>query len=105
MSTVFHKERCKRKSPRILSYFFGALLFAVILALAAIRCYRPAAILWTHFTKRSLLLAAVQIVLIALVGTLCCCLLFFPPGQARRAIQLCRTCRSGHDVLHCRTGT
>ena len=73
MSLFFTKEG-KRKSPRILSYFFGALLFAVIFGLAYALLTVP---LQSLPIQNKTILTAVQIVLIALVGTLCCCLLFF----------------------------
>ena len=66
MSLFFTKEG-KRKSPRILSYFFGALLFAVIFGLAYALLTVP---LQSLPIQNQTILTAVQNVLIALVGTL-----------------------------------
>lgn len=71
--SLFLTKEGKRKSPRILSYFFGALLFAVIFGLAYAVLTVP---LQALPIQNQAVLTAVQIILIAFAGTLCCCLLF-----------------------------
>ena len=76
--SLFLTKEGKRKSPRILSYFFGALLFAVIFGLAYALLTVP---LHNLPIANEAVLSGVQTILIALIGTLCCCVLFLLPDK------------------------
>ena len=77
--SLFLTKEGKRKSPKILAYFFGALLFLVIFVAAYAFLTTP---LHNLPIANETVLSAVETLLIALVGTAGCCLLFFLPDKS-----------------------
>lgn len=81
--SLFLTKEGKRKSPKILAYFFGALLFLVIFVAAYAFLTTP---LHNLPIANETVLSAVETLLIALVGDGGLLPAVFPAGQERCAV-------------------